>query len=74
MAYARVEPFGQTRDNWHAALLCSLIYAANRDKRSRELGPQDFMWEVRAAHEEESAANRDARIMHSLKTFFSDAK
>lgn len=58
IAYARVEPFGQTRDNWHMATLASLIYAVNRGEDSKELGPQDFMWQVEPTEAEQRRQER----------------
>lgn len=44
--YDRLEPFGSWRDNWHMAVLCSLIANVNRDpkKRREPFSPADFMF------------------------------
>jgi hypothetical protein len=44
MEYDRLEPFGQWRDNWHAALIASLIANANRRPGSPPVQIRDFMY------------------------------
>lgn len=43
MAYERLEPFGDWRADWRAALLASLLYNANRGRGDRALQIDDFM-------------------------------
>ena len=47
VAYARVEPFGEARANWHMAVLASLRYNANRGQNAPTLDAVDFLWKVK---------------------------
>lgn len=46
MEYDRLEPFGSWRDNWHMAVLTSIVANANRDpkKRAQPFSPSDFFY------------------------------
>lgn len=44
IAYYTLEPFGQERDNWHAAQLASILVNVNRRKNSPPVSTQDFMY------------------------------
>lgn len=43
-AYYELEPFGQERDNWHAAVIASTVANAMRGKGGRSLSVKDFMY------------------------------
>ena len=45
-AYAKVEPFGEARANWHMAVLASLLYNSNRGQDANPLDVADFMWKI----------------------------
>ena len=51
IAYYEIEPFGQYRDNLHAGMVASILYNANRGKRTKALEVSDFIlrdrWEQR---------------------------
>lgn len=44
--YDRLEPFGAWRDNWHMAVLTSIVANANRDpkKRPTPFSPSEFFY------------------------------
>ncbi len=46
MEYDRIEPFGSWRDNWHMAVLTSIVANSNRDpkKRPHPFSPSDFLY------------------------------
>lgn len=46
MAYARVEPFGQRRDNWHMAVLASVLINLQIGKDAEPVKPDAFMWKI----------------------------
>lgn len=45
VAYSRIEPFGEERADWRAALVASVIAEVNRNtkKRKRAFAPKDFL-------------------------------
>lgn len=45
------EPWGPHRDNFHAALICSLIANAFRGKGAKAVTPADFMMADKAVHQ-----------------------
>lgn len=56
MAFYEIEPFGPSRDNVHSAMICSLLYNANRGKRQEALTVTDFMLkDVDAKRESDTA-------------------
>lgn len=61
MAYARVEPFGQTRDNWHMAVLASVLVNINVGKDSKTVSPEDFMWKVKPPKPTKAELRREER-------------
>lgn len=52
-AYARVEPFGEARANWHMAVLAALLYNANRGQNAPALDAADFMWKVKPTKQQQ---------------------
>ncbi len=60
--YYQLEPFGQWRDNWHAAQIAALLFNANRGKTQQPLKAQDFMF----ATEEEQAQRKQDEFFASL--------
>lgn len=54
MAYFRLEPFGEARADWRAAMLAALIANVNRDpKRGKPFRIADFMPEFNAESQRE---------------------
>lgn len=45
LAYSRIEPFGDERADWRAAMVASVIAEVNRNakKRKRSFQPKDFL-------------------------------
>ena len=43
VVFYRRHPFGPATENWRAGLVASTIYNVNRGKRSKALGPLDFV-------------------------------
>jgi hypothetical protein len=44
MEYERVEPFGAWRDNWHTAILATLIANSNRKPNSPPVQMREFFY------------------------------
>lgn len=49
MAYYKLEPFGQERDNWHSATLASILINVNRRKNTPAVAPSEFMYRDRTS-------------------------
>lgn len=47
LAYYKLEPFGQERDNWHAALIASILANINRRKNAPATPISEFMYKDR---------------------------
>jgi hypothetical protein len=60
--YERIEPFGQWRDNWHAALIASLIANANRRPGAPPVQIREFMY----VDPQTDAENKDAEMIAFL--------
>lgn len=43
LAYFTVEPFGDARADWRAAMQASVVANVNRRQASRQFQPRDFM-------------------------------
>lgn len=56
MAFYEMEPFGPERDNMHSAMICSLLYNANRAKNQQPLLATDFMLRDLYARREKDTA------------------
>jgi hypothetical protein len=55
-AYFNLEPFGQWRDNYHAAMIAHLIAQAFRDKRRPKPEFEDFLFKDQYTRDEETEA------------------
>ena len=53
MAYYTIEPFGQWRDNYHAALSASILANVNRGKNQQPYSINDFMYKDKVTSEME---------------------
>jgi hypothetical protein len=47
IAYYRLEPWGQERDNWHSAQVAAIIANVNRKKGTPALSVDEFMYRDR---------------------------
>ena len=67
-AYARVEPFGEARANWHMAVLASLLYNANRGQNAPPLDAAEFLWKVKPTKQQQQREQRrrDKAMWQSL--------
>lgn len=54
MAYYRLEPFGQERDNLHAGMIASILANVYRKKGAKNFTVDDFMVRDREAQREKS--------------------
>lgn len=43
-AFYKINPFGSLRDNWHAALVASILHNANRKRNSPEAKMSEFFY------------------------------
>lgn len=57
-AYAKVEPFGEARANWHMAVLASLLYNSNRKADAEPMNALDFMWKIPPSKAEQRREER----------------
>ena len=59
--YEKLEPFGAWRDNWHMAVLASLLANIHRDpkKRPEPVSPSEFMY----VDSETRKENEDAKTV-----------
>ena len=55
MEYDRLEPFGDQRSNWHAAVIAQILAAVHTPKNRKPPSVVDFMWRdpVRRREDEE---------------------
>ena len=60
-AYYGIEPFGATRDNWHAGMITSMLANVNRGEKDAPFSIEDFMWQTVAEAEKraEEAADKE---------------
>ena len=56
MQYERIEPFGAWRDNWHAAMIASILANANRKPNSPPIPMDEFMYTDPATAQERKDA------------------
>ena len=54
MEYDRLEPFGSWRDNYHAALIASILANVHRDPKSRPLRMDEFFYQDAETASEQS--------------------
>jgi len=47
LAYYKLEPFGAERDNYHAAMIASLLANSNRRKNTPAIPVSEFMYRDR---------------------------
>lgn len=66
MEYARLEPFGQLRDNWHMAVIASILASAYRDPKKQAAKFSDFFY----TDEDTAREEKDKALMK----FFSKLK
>lgn len=59
MGYARLEPFGEDRDDLRMGIIASTIANANRGKGGKAFTPQQFM----PQYEEETEEDAQARLV-----------
>lgn len=52
MAYYKLEPFGQERDNYHAAMLAAIAVNSNRKKGAPAVPISEFMYKDRYTQKE----------------------
>jgi len=64
MAYASLEPFGETRADLRAGIIASTVANAHRDRKTKPMKPSDFMpkFDYRPPSEEEVAARVRAML------------
>jgi len=58
VAYARVEPFGEARANWHMAVLAELLYNSNRPQDAQPLDAANFMWKIPPTKQQQAREQR----------------
>jgi len=52
MAYYSIEPFGEWREDYRAALICSVLANIHAGSRSKKFSPKDFMPEFGKVQED----------------------
>lgn len=62
MEFERIEPFGPWRDNWHTALLATILANAHRDPKSPKVQMRDFFF----VDPETDQEQRDAEMIAFL--------
>ena len=62
MEYSRLEPFGAIRDNWHAALIASILANAYRDPKRPPPKFKDFFY----VDEDTAQEDKDKEIFKFL--------
>jgi hypothetical protein len=63
MEYERLEPFGAQRDNFHAAMIATILANAHRDRKRPPVKMADFMY----VDEETSRETADMQTLSSLR-------
>lgn len=66
MAYSRLEPWGEERDDLRMAIIASTIANVNRGKNSKAFSPQDFMPQFEPETEEQAAERLIAKARAAL--------
>jgi len=64
-AYYRIEPWGEERGDYRAAIISSTVYNMQRAKRAKLLTPKDFMPKFGA----EIAQSVAHKIRHTFTSF-----
>lgn len=66
MEYERIEPFGAWRDNWHTALIASILANSNRKQGSPQIPMSEFFYvdseTVRDKQDAEMLAFLEAKV------------
>jgi len=66
IAYSRLEPWGEERDDLRMGIIASTIANANRGKGQKAYTPQQFMPQFEQETEEEAQARLMAKVMTAL--------
>jgi len=66
MAYSRLEPWGEERDDLRMGIIASTIANANRPKNRKAYTPADFMPDFEIETEEQAQARLMARAFSAL--------
>ncbi len=71
MLLAEREPVGEERADWRMAVLCSVLANINRDSKTKEYTPEQFLWhfdmERRWAEAAEPAEQGAKRIFATMQ-------
>jgi hypothetical protein len=66
MAYSRLEPWGEERDDLRMGIVASTIANVNRSKNQKPYKPSDFIPDFEPETEEEAQARLMAKAMSAL--------
>lgn len=66
MAYSRLEPWGEERDDLRMGIIASTIANANRGKGQKPFKPQQFMPDFEPEDEDTARARLMAKAMAAL--------
>ncbi len=66
MAYSRLEPWGEERDDLRMGIIASTIANVNREKGKKPYKPTDFMPAFEPVSEDEQAARLMAKAIAAL--------
>lgn len=66
LAYSRLEPWGEERDDLRTGIVASTIANVNRGKGQKARNPQDFMPDFEPETEEAAQARLMAKAMAAL--------
>lgn len=66
LAYSRLEPWGEDRDDLRMGIIASTIANSNRGKNQKPFTPQQFMPRFEQETEEEAAARLLAKAIKAL--------
>lgn len=66
MAYSRLEPWGEERDDLRMGIVASVIANSNRAKERKPFKPTDFMPSFEPVSDEERAAQLLAKARKAL--------
>lgn len=61
-AYYRIEPFGQWRDNWHAAIIASMLGNRWRGKTDPVKTEDDFIFRTTEQHKQRQTEKTIANL------------
>ena len=63
MEYERLEPFGAQRDNYHAAMIATILANAHRDRKHPPAKLAEFMY----VDQETARESADMQMLSSLR-------